>query len=98
MTAKLSPHKQSKVTRQLASMRCATASCRAYRVLPWEDADEYRTLVAALTTEHAPKGRRRSISSRNWPVSSGESGAFTWPRLPPTGAGWRRRSHPTARP
>ena len=37
-------------------MRCATASCLGTRVLPWEDADEYRTLVAALTTEHAPQG------------------------------------------
>jgi hypothetical protein len=27
-----------------------------YTVLPWEDADEYRTLVAALTAEHAPQG------------------------------------------
>ena len=27
-----------------------------YTVLPWEDADEYRALVAALTTEHAPLG------------------------------------------
>ncbi len=27
-----------------------------YTVLPWEDADEYRTLVAALVAEHAPQG------------------------------------------
>src|SRR6267142_1097517 len=27
-----------------------------YTVLPWEDADEYRALVAALVTEHAPQG------------------------------------------
>jgi hypothetical protein len=27
-----------------------------YTVLPWEDADEYRDLVAALATEHAPEG------------------------------------------
>jgi hypothetical protein len=27
-----------------------------YTVLPWEDADEYRTLVAALAAEHAPQG------------------------------------------
>jgi hypothetical protein len=27
-----------------------------YTVLPWEDADEYRTLVAALTAEHVPQG------------------------------------------
>ena len=27
-----------------------------YTVLPWEDADEYRTLVAALGEEHAPQG------------------------------------------
>jgi hypothetical protein len=27
-----------------------------YTVLPWEDADEYRALVAALTAEHAPQG------------------------------------------
>ena len=27
-----------------------------YTVLPWEDADEYRALVAALVAEHAPQG------------------------------------------
>src|SRR5580658_8943788 len=27
-----------------------------YTVLPWEDADEYRGLVAALAAEHAPQG------------------------------------------
>jgi hypothetical protein len=27
-----------------------------YTVLPWEDADEYQTLVAALLAEHAPQG------------------------------------------
>ncbi len=27
-----------------------------YTVLPWEDADEYRTLVEALVAEHAPRG------------------------------------------
>ncbi len=27
-----------------------------YTVLPWEDADEYRALVAALAAEHAPDG------------------------------------------
>ena len=27
-----------------------------YTVLPWEDAGEYRALVAALAAEHAPQG------------------------------------------
>jgi hypothetical protein len=27
-----------------------------YTVLPWEDADDYRALVAALAAEHAPQG------------------------------------------
>jgi hypothetical protein len=27
-----------------------------YTVLPWESADEYQTLVAALVAEHAPQG------------------------------------------
>lgn len=27
-----------------------------YTVLPWEDADEYHTLIAALVAEHAPQG------------------------------------------
>jgi hypothetical protein len=27
-----------------------------YTVLPWEDAEEYSTLVAALAAEHAPQG------------------------------------------
>ena len=27
-----------------------------YTVLPWEDADEYNALLAALAAEHAPQG------------------------------------------
>ena len=27
-----------------------------YRVLPWEDADEYSMLVASLVAEHRPQG------------------------------------------
>ena len=27
-----------------------------YTVLPWEDAEEYRTVVAALLAEHDPQG------------------------------------------
>ena len=27
-----------------------------YTVLPWENADEYQAIVAALVTEHAPQG------------------------------------------
>jgi hypothetical protein len=27
-----------------------------YTVLPWENADEYQALVAALVAEHAPQG------------------------------------------
>jgi len=27
-----------------------------YAILPWEDADEYQTIVAALVAEHAPQG------------------------------------------
>ena len=27
-----------------------------YTILPWEDADEYQTIVAALVAEHAPQG------------------------------------------
>lgn len=27
-----------------------------YTVLPWEDAEEYKALIAALTAEHAPQG------------------------------------------
>src|SRR6266478_3134671 len=27
-----------------------------YTVLPWEDADEYQAIVAALVAEHAPQG------------------------------------------
>ncbi len=27
-----------------------------YTVLPWEDAEEYRSLLEALVTEHEPKG------------------------------------------
>ena len=36
-------------------MRCAMASYR-YTILPWEDAEEYRTVLAALAAEHAPQG------------------------------------------
>ena len=32
-----------------------------HTVLPWEDAGEYRVLVDALTAEHEPRGRPKSI-------------------------------------
>ena len=62
-----------------------------YTVLPWEDADEYHALVAALVAEHARRDRPRSIWSRNWPASCGASAGCAWPRPPPTGAGWTTR-------
>ena len=65
-------------------------------VLPWEDVDEYRALVAALVTEHAPQDRPRSTWSRNWPASFGASVAFVWPRLSPTDEGWTAGWRPTA--
>ena len=33
-----------------------------YTVLPWEDEEEYGTLVAALAAEHAPHGADRGAS------------------------------------
>ena len=42
--------------RSPASTRCAMACLSRYTVLPWEDAAEYRALVAALAAEHAPQG------------------------------------------
>ena len=35
-----------------------------YTVLPWEDAEEYRTIVAALVAEHAPRSLRSTVSAR----------------------------------
>jgi hypothetical protein len=46
-----------------------------YTVLPWEDGTKYHALVTALVSEHAPQGRPRNISSRNWPGFSGENAA-----------------------
>jgi hypothetical protein len=39
-----------------------------YIVLPWEDADEYRALVVALTVEHAPPGTKPPDSSSSMMV------------------------------
>ena len=61
-----------------------------YTVLPWEDAAEYRDLVASLVAEHAP-GRPRSIWLRNWRAFFGASAACAWPRPPPIGTGLTRR-------
>ena len=36
------------------ALKHGVLSC--YTVLPWEDADEYRALVAVLAAEHAPQG------------------------------------------
>jgi hypothetical protein len=36
--------------------RCLVCGDVRYTVLPWEDADEYQALVAALVAEHAPQG------------------------------------------
>jgi hypothetical protein len=36
-----------------------------HTVLPWEDGDEYSTLLEALVAEHKPQGRPRSTSSRS---------------------------------
>ena len=47
-----------------------------YTVLPWESADEYRTVVEALVAEHGPKARPRSTLSRRSPASSGASAGF----------------------
>ena len=40
-----------------------------YTVLPWEDAEEYRALVAALVAEHAPQGPTEEHK---------DSGEFWW--------------------
>ena len=37
-------------------MRSSTGVLSRYTVLPWEDAEEYRALVAAPVAEHAPQG------------------------------------------
>ena len=53
-----------------------------HTVLPWEDGEEYRSLLEAFVAEHKPKGRPRSISSRSWQASSGASGACDSERTP----------------
>ena len=58
-----------------------------YTVLPWEDADEYRALVASLVAEHGLRDRPKSIWSRNSPASCGASVGCVSRRRPPTGAG-----------
>ena len=37
-----------------------------HTVLPWEDADEYHALVAALVAEHAPQGPTEEHSKGMW--------------------------------
>ena len=58
-----------------------------YTVLPWEDAAEYRDLVASLVAEHAPQGPTEGIWLRNWPAFFAASAGCAWPRPPPIGSG-----------
>jgi hypothetical protein len=44
-----------------------------YTVLPWEDAKEYGTLLAALVAEHSPQVRRKNTLSKSWRASYGAS-------------------------
>ena len=50
-------------------MRSSTGVLSRYTVLPWEDAEEYRALVAALVAEHAPQGPTEEHK---------DSGEFWW--------------------
>ena len=83
--------------RSPASTRCATACCRATPCCRGRTP----TNTAPSSPRSWPSTRRRdrprSIWSRNWPASCGASVGCAWPRLPPTGAGWRVRWRPTAR-
>ena len=63
-----------------------------YTVLPWEDAEEYRAVVAALVAEHTPQGATGSIWSRKSLASYGASAGFGWRRLLPTGTDWTGHS------
>ena len=58
-------------------------------MLPWEDAEEYRALVAALASNMRHRDRPRSIWSRKLPAFCGASDGYDWPRLPPSGTDWR---------
>ena len=48
-----------------------------YAVLPWEDGEEYRSLLDALIA-----GRPRSTLLKSWRASSGASGACAWAKPP----------------
>jgi hypothetical protein len=58
-----------------------------YTVLPWEDADEYRALLAALAAEHAPQGPTEEHLVEELAGIFGASAGCAWLRLPSTGAG-----------
>src|SRR5271166_4292821 len=51
-----------------------------YTVLPWEDAAEYRDLVAALVAEHAPQGPTEEHLVEELAGILWLSAACAWPR------------------
>ena len=69
-----------------------------FTVLPWEDGEEYQTLVAALVAEHAPQGPTEEHFVEELAGIFGASGGCVWPKPPPTGAVSTPPLPPTARP
>ncbi len=64
-----------------------------YTVLPWENADEYQALVAALVAEHRPQGPTEEHLVEELAGILWRKRRLRLPRPPPTGEGWRTRCH-----
>src|SRR5271156_5189696 len=62
-----------------------------YTVLPWEDAAEYRDLVAALDAEHAPQGPTEEHLVEELAGILWRKAVCAWPRPAPTGTGLKKR-------
>ena len=56
-----------------------------YTVLPWEDADEYRALIAALMAEHTPQGPTEEHLVEELAGILWRKRRLRWPRPLPTG-------------
>jgi hypothetical protein len=69
-----------------------------YTTLPWENADEYQALVAALAAEHAPQGPTEEHLVEELAGILWRKRRLRWPKPLPTGAGLTAPSPPIARP
>jgi hypothetical protein len=68
-----------------------------YTILPWEDADEYQTIVAALVGEHAPQGPTEEHLVEELAGILWRKRRLRLAEVPRTGTASTIRCHPLAR-